>query len=165
MEQQSTEYKDCLIQLKEVDEQLAYLALLTCCGVKPLSRWEKPLTQECVTLLTQMNLYTASILRSVKIGRKITETIFSTLKSYLDIYKSRFHQTPVDKSSETVRFEGYLFGFPPCCVDAFVKQPYVQNHLPEEDQKILFHWACPNCQITPYLLPSYRQLHDFLTKC
>ena len=152
-------------RLKKTDEQLAYLALLTSRGLKPLSRWEKPISDECISILQEMNLHIDRVIRTVQTGREITETIFSTLEPYINLYKRRFDRLPVEKSLETVRFEGYVFGFPPCCTETFFGQPYAGNNLLEEDQKILFHWACPQCRITPYILPLYRDLHDFLQEC
>ncbi len=165
MDQQRLIIQEYTKQLKETDEQLAYLALLTCEGLKPLSRWEKPISKESVLILQEMGLRTECVIRTVQTGRKITETIFSTLEPYINIYKHRFDQSPVEKTSETVRIEGYVFGFPPCCVEAFFSQPYAKNNLSEEDQNILFHWACPQCWITPYLLPSYHRQYVFLQEC
>ena len=96
--------------------------------------------------------------RTVRIGRGVQEAIFSCLPGYLGVYQNRYQEQPITKSPATTRFEGFLFGFPPCCVDAFLQAPYKQNALSSEDQKILFHWACSDCQITPILLTFYRKL-------
>ncbi len=50
---ESSEIKIYVRALKEIDFELAYLALLTCEGLKPLSRWEKPLDDNGLELLRQ----------------------------------------------------------------------------------------------------------------
>lgn len=156
------EVKRCILTLKEIDFELAYLAILTCEGIKPLSRWEKPLEQNGLELLNQLGLLTKKIVRTVKIGKEVIETIFSRTPGYIQLYEDRFGNTPVDKSAQTQRFEGFLFGYPSCCVEQYIRHPYSPNNMPNEDQKILFHWACRGCRITPTLLPAYKQVHNFL---
>ncbi len=151
--------------LKEINFDLAYLALLTREGIKPLSRWEKPLDSAGLKLLEQLGLLTKEIRRAVKTGKEIIETIFSRLPGYIQLYQERFADTPIDKSPETQRLEGFLFGYPACCVDAYIRRPYAPNRVAEQDQKILFHWACKDCKITPLLLPAYKKLHDLLSGC
>lgn len=149
--------------LKEVDFELAYLALLSREGIKPLSRWEKPLGDREMGLLRDSGLLAEQIKRTVKTGKELTETVFSASAGYVELYRERFADTPIDKSAATVRFEGFLFGYPPCCVERFIRQPYAQNDLDPQQQKILFHWACKGCVITPVLWPAYKSIHDFIT--
>ena len=161
----SQEIKATVRELKKIDIQLAYLALLTCEGVKPLSRWEKPLDDRGLALLRQMGLLTRQIRRTVKTGKEICETIFSVSAGYIQLYEKRFGDTPIDKFAATVRLEGFLFGFPPCCVDEYIRHPYIKNTLDPHQQKILFHWACKDCKITPLLLPAYESVYNFLNNC
>jgi len=51
--------------------------------------------------------------RIVRNGKTFTETIFSVTPAYLEVYANHFQDLPVDKSAETVRIEGFLFGSPP----------------------------------------------------
>jgi len=161
----SSKVRKCTRSLKEIDFELAYLALLTCEGLKPLSRWEKPLDGRGLELLEQMGLLTKQIRRTVKTGKVVSETIFSISPGYIRLYEKQFAGKPIDKSAATVRFEGFLFGFPPCCVDEYIRHPYVKNALPPEHQKILFHWMCKDCRITPSLLPGYLRIHEYVEKC
>lgn len=161
----SSEIEKCVRALKETDFELAYLALLTQQGIKPLSRWEKPLDNNGLQLLQQVSLLTRQIPRTVKTGKRLSETIFSTSPGYIELYGERFADKPIDKSAEAVRFEGFLFGFPPCCVDQYIRHPYAQNDLPQHHQRILFHWACKGCKITPILLPSYLRIHQYVENC
>ncbi len=154
--------EDSLAALKQIDFELAYLALLTRKGLKPLSRWEKPLENKELELLDVMNLLTKRIARIVKTGREVHENIFSLSSAYLELYAKRFENKPVEKSPETQRFEGFLFGYPPCCIEQYILKPYAVNNLDEKDQKILFHWACNNCKITPFLLDSHKKIFDLL---
>ncbi len=165
MDFDSQEIKTTVRELKAIDSELAYLAVLTCEGVKPLSRWEKPLDSRDLALLQRLGLLTKQIRRTVKTGRVVTETIFAVSRAYIQLYERRFDDTPIDKSPPTQRFEGFLFGFPPCCVDAYIRQPYTKNNLPQEQQKILFHWACTDCKITPILLPEYMRIHKYVERC
>jgi hypothetical protein len=161
----SQEVKQCVRKLKENDFELAYLSLLTREGLKPLSRWEKPLDDPILELLQQIGLLTKQIQRTVKTGKLVSETIFSISPGYIQLYEKRFAGKPIDKSAQTVRFEGFLFGFPPCCVDEYIRHPYAKNVLAHQDQKILFHWACKNCEVTPFILPVYQNTYNLVMGC
>ncbi len=161
----SPEFQGYLHSLKKIDFELAYLAALTREGIKPLSRWEKPLVDEGLELLQQMGLLTKQVRRTVKTGKEIVETIFSRTPAYIQMYEQTFGNTPIDKSARTQRFEGFLFGYPPCCVNHYIRKPYAPNNLTEQEQKILFHWACRDCKITPALLPAYKRIYDSLDRC
>ena len=149
----------CVRDLKTVDFELAYLALLTREGLKPLSRWEKPLAGDATALLGRMGLLALAVPRTVRTGTQVTETVFSLLPACVRLYEQSFAEQPVDKSPKTVRLEGFLFGYPACCVEQYARQPYAPNDLPDESRRILFHWPCPNCRITPLLLPAYRKVY------
>ena len=149
--------------LKEIDFELAYLAGVTCQGLKPLSRWEKILDEAGIKKLQHLGLLARQIIRTVKIGKEVTEIIFSRTPGYLQLYQNRFANSSIDKSPQTQRLEGFLFGYPACCVDQYIRQPYTPNDLLPEDQKILFHWSCKNCHITPLLLPAYKEIFNLIT--
>jgi len=161
----SSEFQRYLCALKEIDFELAYLAVLTREGLKPLSRWEKSLTDGDLELLQRTGLITKQVRRTVKTGREVVETIFSRTPAYIKLYEQAFGNTPIDKSAQTQQFEGFLFGYPPCCVNQYIRKPYAPNNLPEQEQKILFHWACRDCKVTPALLPAYKNAHDLLQRC
>ncbi|MCU0914961.1 MAG: hypothetical protein MUC88_10405 [Planctomycetes bacterium] len=151
--------------LKALDPELAYLALLTRRGLKPVSRWEKPLAESGLVLLGRMGLIACPIPRTVKTGRQVVETVFGISSAWVRLYERRFAGQPVDKSSATVRVEGFLFGYPPCCVEQYVRHPYAAGDLPEEDRRVLFHWPCRDCQPTSLLLPVYRQVWAVVESC
>ena len=159
---ESSEVKKCVRYLKEIDFELAYLALLTCEGLKPLSRWEKPLDDNGLELLRQTGLLTKRIRRTVKTGKEIVETIFSRSPAYIWLYEQLFGNKPIDKSAQTRQLEGFLFGYPPCCVNEYIHKPYAPNKIGTEEQKILFHWACGDCTITPVMLGAYKSIYDLL---
>jgi len=161
----SPEFQGNLRSLKEIDFELAYLAMLTREGIKPLSRWEKPLADKDLKLLQRMGLLTKQVRRTVKSGKEFIETIFSRTPAYLRLYEQTFENTPIDKSAPTQQLEGFLFGYPPCCVNQYIRKPYAANNLPEQKQKILFHWACRDCKVTPLLLPAYKSIHDLIDRC
>jgi hypothetical protein len=158
------ERQGTLRALKEIDFELAYLAALTSKGLKPLSRWEKTLAEDDLELLRQLGLLTKQIDRTVRTGRQVTETIFSRASIYMQLYEQAFGNTPIDKSARTQLFEGFLFGYPSCCVSQYIRKPYAPNNLTRQQQKILFHWACPNCKVTPLLLPAYQAIRDLLDR-
>ncbi|MHC4326457.1 MAG: hypothetical protein ACYSUX_19490 [Planctomycetota bacterium] len=151
--------------LKETDFELAYLAALTCTGLKPLSRWEKPLADGDLELLQRTGLLTSQVRRTVKSGKEIVETIFSRAPVYIRLYEQAFGNTPIDKTARTQLFEGFLFGYPSCCVNHYIHKPYAPNNLTDQEQKILFHWACRGCEVTPALLPAYKSVHDSIDHC
>ncbi len=152
-------------RLKAADFELAYLAVLTYQGIKPLSRWEKPLDSAGLDALEKLALQTRCIERTVQTGQRIIEVIFSRSPGRIRVYEDCFSGTAVDKSRDTQRIEGYLFGYPPCCIECYVRNPYQPNDLPAQDQKNLFHWACKECRITPLLLPAYMETRDFVQRC
>jgi len=145
--------------MENLEFELAYLSLLTRQGLKPLSRWEKPFGGETPGALQKLGLKTRVVERSVQTGKRLTELLFSTSAQCLDVYAGRFGDRPVDHSRETVRLEGLLFGYPTCCVESYVARGYARNSLRRRDQRILFHWACPHCAITPLLMPQYRRIY------
>jgi hypothetical protein len=155
-------HNSILQALKKIDFELAYLALLTYEGLKPLSRWEKQLDQNGIESLRRMDLVTEQIRRKVKTGNEVIETIFSRSPAYIGLYERHFANTHVDKSAETQRIEGYLFGYPSCCVEQYLIKPYTPNNLTDSQRKILFHWACNNCSVTPLLLTAYEKLYNRL---
>ncbi len=145
-------------RLAEVDEEVAYLAALTVEGLKPMSRWEKGLDAEAIEPMTSLGLVARQVPRTVTAGPDLRETIFSLTSSLLDVYESLFSGKPIDKSATTQQWEGFLFGFPPCCISYYIDQPYASHDISPTDQEILFHWACPHCAITPSLVPAYRRI-------
>jgi len=148
--------------LKAIDFELAYLAMLTREGLKPLSRWEKPLDEDGLESLHRIGLLTARVRRKVKTGDEVVETIFSRSQACIGLYEQRFENTPIDKSAETQQFEGFLFGYPSCCIERYIRSPYSENDLSENDRKILFHWVCDNCTATPLLLKAYKRIYHQL---
>lgn len=142
-----------------IDFDLTYLILLTENGAKPLSRWEGILPGGIEKVMGDLGLQYAYVQRRLHNGSSTTEFIFSKSDSLLDLYLHHFDDSYVDKSPVTQRIEGFLFGFPPCCVESFARFGYRPNGLGKEDQKLLFHWACPDCRVTPLLVPSYRAVH------
>lgn len=158
------EFQNHLRALKDIDFELAYLALLTWEGLKPLSRWEKPLDDAGLGPLEQAGLLTKQIRRTVKTGKTVIETIFSRTLAYIQLYQESFGDAPIDKSAHAQRLEGFLFGYPSCCIEQYIRKPYAPNNLTDEEQKILFHWACWDCKVTPMLLPAYKSVHDLLSR-
>ncbi|UCD48577.1 MAG: hypothetical protein JSW27_13705 [Phycisphaerales bacterium] len=146
--------------LKGLDFELAYLALLTREGLKPISRWEKTLDEPALEALREIGLLTRPVRRRVRTGLAFTETIFGKSPAYLEVYAQHFENLPVDKSAETIRVEGFLFGYPPCCVAQYIKHPYAPNEFPGHKQEILFHWTCEGCILTPLLMPLYERIHQ-----
>jgi len=145
--------------LSRLDFELAYLVLLTRQGLKPLSRWEARLSPEQSDLIQNQGLILDSVVRRTRLGLKRTESIFSLNPRRVALYRQRFHDTSLRQTPEVVRLEGRLFGYPACCVDAFIREPYGANELAPADQELLFHWACRGCRKTPGLLREYRRIH------
>jgi hypothetical protein len=141
------------------DFEFYYLVELTRKKIKPLSRFEKPVNKKTITWLKKQGFYTELIQRKLLSRKYITETVFSKSIRYIDLYKRKFDTTFLKKDDYEQRLEGFFFGYPSCCVEQYIIKPYIQNALNKDDQSLLFHWACPNCRITPELLPLYKQVY------
>lgn len=148
------------MRLKVAEFDLLYLALLTKQQVKPLSRWEKKFGPDEIKALKSLGLKTRSIERRLESERRIEELVFSKSDEAIEAYAEAFERRRVDNSFDTALLEGKLFGYPECCVKSFATHGYLPNGLASEDQEILFYWACPNCKVTPGLLPRYRSVHE-----
>jgi hypothetical protein len=146
--------------LVHLDFELAYLALLSKYKIKRLSRWEGRLSTFQTSILRDLGLEVAEVRRRLLFGRKTHETVFSSHGRWTDFYRWAFEMTRIRETPDEVRRKGFLFGYPSCCVEAFIRKPYTRNGLLPLDQEILFHWACPGCKVTPGLLKEYRGIHD-----
>jgi hypothetical protein len=144
--------------VRKLEFELAYLSLLTREGLKPLSRWEKAFDRSAEEQLQALGLKTRVVERSVQSGQRVRELLFSSSDECLSLYASRFDRTAIQRNREDQRIEGLLFGYPRCCVESYLDHGYARNSLRRRDQRILFHWACPRCAITPLLLPEYRRV-------
>ncbi|MCK4358776.1 MAG: T9SS type A sorting domain-containing protein [Candidatus Cloacimonetes bacterium] len=146
--------------LKKLDFQLAYLAMLTKQQIKPLSRWEKGTNLKHFTTLKKFGLKVENVKRKLLNGKYTSETIFSTKSKYLDIYLRNFENKPIAIQKSDREKEGFLFGYPSCCVKNFVEDGYTKNPYIGKEQEILFHWVCPHCRITPSLIPYYQKIYN-----
>ncbi len=150
--------------IKLDDFEFFYLVELTRQKIKPLSRWEKPLAKETQRWLQRQGLYVASIPRKTLSGKRIVETVFSTSQRYTDFYQHKFHNELINKNPQFQSLEGFLFGYPSCCVQQYIRRPYLSNNLSHKRQAVLFHWACPDCRVTPELIPYYQPIHDRISE-
>ena len=141
-------------KIPKMEFELFYLTELTRKEIKPLSRWEKPLTPRQKKWLNKTGLKSETILRKTLDGNSIPETIFSKSNRYLDYYQRKFDGMYLKKSKDSMKEEGFLFGYPSCCVTQFVNKPYVKNGFSRESQRFLFHWACPGCRSPPMTMPT-----------
>ena len=142
------------------DLEFYYLAELTRRKIKPLSRWEKEIPEKTCRWLRHRGFTVEKIPRKTMSGNKVVETIFSTSSNYLDLYQKRFSHTCINRHPENQRLEGFLFGYPSCCVERFILHPYAANNLGRGAQSLLFHWACADCRSTNDLIPYYRKVFD-----
>jgi hypothetical protein len=145
--------------LNHLEFDLAYLALLTRRGLKPLSRWEAAWDAATEETLTDLGLLHRRIARTAQNGRQVDELIFSRTQGSLDAYARLFNEKSLDWSSGAAFSEGLLFGYPPCCVESFLGRGYARNRLSRRDQGLLFHWACRDCRVSPQLLRHYRDVY------
>lgn len=137
-----------------------YLTELTARGIKPLSRWEGPLTEQSRALIRARGLVVESVARRTETGKRVEETVFSASSRYTGLYSRRFANTPIRTSAADRKTEGFMFGYPSCCVSEFVRKPYRPNGLDRRTQSMLFHWACESCRSTADLIPYYRSSHE-----
>ena len=146
--------------ITKLDFQLAYLTMLTKQQIKPLSRWEKRISSQKVGILKKQGLKLETVQRKLLNGKYSYETIFSTKSRYLDIYLKNFYNQPIVTQKSDRKKEGFLFGYPSCCVKNFIENGYTKNPYIGKEQEILFHWVCPDCRITPSLIPYYQKIHN-----
>ena len=137
--------------------EFVYLSLLTRDRLKPVSRWEAHFSAAHIRWLRKLGLCTAVVERRTKLGGRRWELVFGRGTRWVDFYRRRFEGRLIDREPGTVRLEGRLFGYPSCCVEHFVQHGYAPNGLSATEQRLLFHWACPGCHVTPRLLPLYRE--------
>ena len=142
------------------DFEFYYLVELTRQKIKPLSRWEKKLPENAYRWLKHNGFSVERTPRKTLSGKYVVETIFSTSARYLDIYHRRFRHTLINRCAENQRLEGFLFGYPSCCVETFIQRPYSANRLSPAERSLLFHWACPDCRSTNDLIPYYQKVYN-----
>ncbi|MDZ7374579.1 MAG: hypothetical protein ONB23_11505 [candidate division KSB1 bacterium] len=136
--------------------EFVYLSVLTRRGLKPLSRWESAFGQPEQAWLEEMGLRWRQVERPLLAGGRKRELVFALAPERLEEYARAFAGRPSVHTPGSVRLEGRLFGYPDCCVEQYIRYGYAPNGLAPEDQRLLFHWACPGCKVTPTLLPHYR---------
>jgi hypothetical protein len=146
--------------LSDINPELLYLVALTRAGLKPLSRWEGGLDGAARRAIHKEGLIVDSVRRRTRMGRRVAETVFATNSRYVDLYRRRYDGSRLRDKPDDTRYQGRLFGYPSCCVEAFVEHPYAPNGLDPRDQAVLFHWACPACRTTPGLVREYRRAHS-----
>lgn len=149
-----------LVDIKPLEFELAYLASLTYKGLKPLSRWETELSEPDEEILRKLGLKTRKVLRLTTSGKPLSEHVFSLSEKCTEEYLKHFDGKKIDSSPRSMWIEGKLFGYPSCCIRNFIKYGYRKNYVGESVQRILFHWVCPNCRITPIIVPQYRKVYE-----
>lgn len=139
---------------------LLFLGHLTVDGIKPLSRVEWDLNNEEVKFLSSLGLSTKRVSRKTLNGSTVVHVVFGREEEILEEYFQMFNEEPLSKTPEITEAEGEFFGYPKCCVKSFIdtKGEHIPNGLVNEEQSILYHWACPGCLETPKLLPTYRKI-------
>ena len=145
--------------IKDLPFELAYLALLTHYHLKPLSRWEGELSPSQISTLNRLGLEVEPVRRYTLLGKSVPRSVFSMNARYVETYRSKFEGKRLKATPSAVKAEGWFFGYPSCCVEQFIRKPYVPNRLDQDDQRILFHWACPGCKTTLSLLREYRGIY------
>ncbi len=147
-------------KIPKIEFQLFYLGFLTKEKIKPLSRWEKRINKNQLRFLEELGLKIDLIPRKVLTGKTVYETIFSMKSRYLKYYKKHFYMKNITHNMDEKKKEGFLFGYPSCCVNNFVYNGYnCSNYIPDE-QKIFFHHICPDCRVTPSLKPYYKKIYE-----
>lgn len=154
-----------LRRLAAVDFELALLAVLVVEGWKPLARWEHGLPAARHEDLAALGLRSRAIRRRTTAGTVVLETVISRDAGPIELYAEALDDTPLRIDAALARLEGWLFGFPPCCVMAYVEHGYAANALVPAVQAELFHWACRGCTITPRMLSHHREVTRWLRAC
>ena len=85
------------------NEELLFLALLTAEGVKPLSRWEGPVTPRQWQALTRLGLQVAAVHRAAEWGHSVTHVVFSRDRARLEAHRAAFEGLPVRFDPQRMR--------------------------------------------------------------
>ena len=150
---------DTRARLRTLPFELGFLGFLTSRGIKPLSRWEHSLSNREIDALSGLGLEIADLDRYTLLGRRVSAVVFSKHARNVEAFRKRFDARKLSHAARVKRLEGWFFGYPSCCVEGFIKRPYLPNGFSPADQRILFHWACPGCYSTESLLREYRRIY------
>ncbi len=151
-------------EVDRLEVEKNYLVQLTVEGIKPLSRLEWNLTNEQTeSLADNSGLYFGRVSRQPVEGHELTRVVHVVFSRYLEIlrkYSECFSGKTLLYTPDMICQEGDFFGYPRCCVESFIAtdDQRLPNGLSQEDQAILYHWACPDCKETPKIVPEYRRI-------
>jgi hypothetical protein len=140
-----------------LEEDALYLGVLTAKDIKPLSQLEYPVSAHILDILSRLGLFTTTITRITRNGNHVPHIILAKDAGLVDRYRADFDGRVLrDEPTRIIRLEARYFGYPACCAEAYIQAPYAPNGLAQEDQALLFHYACPGCCKTPPMIPFYR---------
>jgi len=146
-----------ILRPQKLELEAIYLGLLSAWRIKLLSRVEYPLKADVLALLEALGLTVSPVLRVAENGTRVTHWTFGAEPRLVEQYRREYEGTAIaGQLPAVVRAEGRYFGYPPCCVEAFIREPYAPNGLTAEEQGLLFHYACPGCRETSRLIPLYQ---------
>jgi len=146
-----------ILRPQKLELDALYLGLLAARRIKPLSRLEYPVSPDVLGRLQGLGLVAAPVRQVAQNGARLTHWVLGTDPATIRQYQLEYEGTTIgDSLPGVIRSEARYFGYPPCCAEAFIREPYAPNDLAVEEQALLFHHACPGCQVTPRLLPLYR---------
>lgn len=142
--------------------EAVYLAILTARNVKPLSRIEYVPERKTLDVFDELNLITEGLTQVTRGGSAVPMTLISNHWYNIAEVRKFFELKPLNLSPKTVRKWGKVLGYPKCCVEFFANEEtrHSPNNFSAEEQKLLFHWACPDCQITKGLISVYRKIWE-----
>lgn len=156
---------DALLDPAELEADAIYLGVLTARSVKPLSRLEYPVKPDVLSVLRGLDLTAVPVTRVSQNGVRCTHRVIGRDGAVMRRYLAEFDGTVLrGRTASVVRAEARYFGYPSCCAEAFVREPYAPNGLPRHEQRLLFHHACPACEETLGLVPLYRAAHAEATQ-
>jgi len=144
-------------QSQSFKEEAIYLGVLTSRRVKPLSRLEYPVQEDVLDAFKGLGLTIAPVTRYAQNGTQVTHLILSRDRRLIRQYQIQFDGSVIlGELPFVVRVEAKFFGYPACCAEAYINDPYAPNGLCDEVIALLFHYACPGCMQTPRLIPLYN---------
>ena len=145
------------INSNDLELDALYLGILTARKVKPLSRLEYPVKLCIIDAIKKMGLIFEPVTRLARNGNHVKHWIMGKDRSLFDQYQVDFDGKLLEGNKEQlIRSEASYFGYPVCCAENYINSPYAPNKLMINDQRLLFHYACPDCEETPRLIPLYK---------
>jgi len=148
---------DELVNPRRLRLDALYLAVLTARGLKPLSRVEYEVADDIRQVWRKLDLHIASCTQFAANGMPVHHWLLASDSHIAKAYRGLFDGSSLDHHTPDLgRAEARYYGYPVCCIEAYIANPHMPSGLSPGEQALLFHRACVGCVASPRLVPAYR---------